>query len=341
MTTAKKMLRDGDTVVTKDGFIFNVFGYEHPPSRVFAYLKYIPTALANLFPIDYLERTWKFREVDFHRAEKLYTAKNYQTFIETFRNNFADYVHFCPFRRKEIVSVPLDSVEQVYVPRDCLQHLVELKNRDSLQEMALELVTLLSRESNICIEDFGVHGSIALDMHTSESDIDLVVYGAENFRKLETAIATLVDDKILSYVINNKLDCARRFKGKYLNMLFMYNATRKHEEIKSKYGVFKYTSVTPIKFFCKVKDDSEAMFRPAIYRIEKFQQIDTASTLAKEKIPELVISMIGCYRNVARKSDRIRVSGILEHVENLETGQIFHQVVVGTGKHKEERIWPI
>jgi predicted nucleotidyltransferase len=158
---------------------------------------------------------------------------------------------------------------------------------------------------------------------------------------LETTIARLVDDKTLSYMINNKLDCARRFKGKYLNKLFMYNAIRKHEEIKSKYGVFKYTSVTPIKFFCEVKDDSEAMFRPAIYRIEKFQQIDTASTLAKEKIPKLVVSMIGCYRNVARKGDRIRVSGILEHVENLETGRIFHQVVVGTGKHKEERIWPI
>ena len=33
---------DGDTFVTKDGFIMNTFGYEHPDDRVFAFLKYIP-----------------------------------------------------------------------------------------------------------------------------------------------------------------------------------------------------------------------------------------------------------------------------------------------------------
>ena len=29
---------DGDTFVTKDGFIMNTFGYEHPDDRVFAFL---------------------------------------------------------------------------------------------------------------------------------------------------------------------------------------------------------------------------------------------------------------------------------------------------------------
>jgi len=54
-----------------------------------------------------------------------------------------------------------------------------------------------------------------------------------------------------------------------------------------------------------------------------------------------VVSMIGCYRNVARRGDRIRVSGMLERVENLETGQVSHQVVVGTGTSEEEHIWPL
>jgi predicted nucleotidyltransferase len=51
--------------------------------------------------------------------------------------------------------------------------------------------------------------------------------------------------------------------------------------------------------------------------------------------------MVGCYRNVARKGDTIRVSGMLELVENVETGNAFHQVVVGTGTSEEEHIWPI
>jgi predicted nucleotidyltransferase len=51
--------------------------------------------------------------------------------------------------------------------------------------------------------------------------------------------------------------------------------------------------------------------------------------------------MIGCYRNVARRGDRVQVSGMLEQVENLETGEVFHQVVVGTGISEEEYIWPL
>jgi predicted nucleotidyltransferase len=51
--------------------------------------------------------------------------------------------------------------------------------------------------------------------------------------------------------------------------------------------------------------------------------------------------MIGCYRNVAKNGDKIRVSGMLERAENVETGEVFHQVVVGTSISEEEHIWPL
>jgi len=207
--------------------------------------------------------------------------------------------------------------------------------------MTLDFVNLLSSESGIAIEDFGVHGSIALRIHTRKSDIDIVVYGSQNFRKLEKTIDKLVEAGTLGYVFNNRLDAARRHKGRYSNRIFMYNAVRKPEEVNSTYGEFKYTPITPIEFCCRVKDDNEAMFRPAIYKIEDYKPANPVSVLPKEKIPELVVSMIGCYRNVARKEDKIKVSGMLERVESLGTGEVFHQVVVGTGKSEEEHIWPL
>jgi predicted nucleotidyltransferase len=51
--------------------------------------------------------------------------------------------------------------------------------------------------------------------------------------------------------------------------------------------------------------------------------------------------MIGCYRNVARKGDKIQVSGMLERVEKTETGEAYYQVVVGTAESEEEHIWPV
>jgi predicted nucleotidyltransferase len=332
---------DGDTFETSDGFIFNVFGYEHPKDRVFAFLKYIPAKFKTLFNVSYLENAWKYEGQEVFRAERLYTAENYQNFLATFRTSFPQYVYFCPFREKEIISSPTSSIRHVHTPRACLDRLTEVQKRDDLQESALNLINLLSDESAIPFDDFGLHGSIALNMYTSKSDIDFVVYGAQNFRKLEATIGHLAKDRRLSYASKNRVEAARRFKGKYEGRIFMYNAVRKPSEINIKYGLFKYTPVCHVEFRCGVSDDSETMFRPAIYRIEDYEPLSAKSELGNKETPNSVVAMIGCYRNVARKGDRIRVSGVLERVENLESGQIHRQVVVGTGTSEDERIWPL
>jgi predicted nucleotidyltransferase len=262
-------------------------------------------------------------------------------FLETFRNNFPNYVYFCPFREKEVISTPLNSIKRVFVPKECLSSLKKTKSKDSLQKITLDLIELLSSKSGVISEDLGIHGSIALNMHTIESDIDLAVYGARNFRKLEETIDNLVEEGTLNYVVNNRLDAARLYKGRYSNRVFMYNAVRKPEEINSKYGMFKYSPLAHVKFRCAVRSDNEAMFRPAIYKIENYKPTNPTSTFSKDKIPRLVVSMIGCYRNVAKRGDKIEVSGVLERVKNIKTEEIFHQVVVGTGMHKDEYIWPL
>jgi len=332
---------DGDTFVTKEGFIFNVFGYEHPDDRVFAFLKYIPARFKEFFHMEFLQRTWQYGATQLFRAEKLYTAQNYQGFLQTFRDRFHDFVYYCPFRKKDLISAPLTSVGKIYVPSICLRSLENLENRDDLQEDSLDFINLLSSESGIGSQNFGIHGSVALGMHTMKSDIDVVVYGAENYRTLEKTVERLVEAGVLSYQFNNRLDAARHFKGRFGKRVFMYNAIRKPEEINMKYGTFMYSPIVSVKFNCLIKGDAEAMFRPAIYEIDDYTPANEKSQLQEEQTPTYVVSMVGCYRNVARRDDRIRVSGMLERVENLKTGDCFHQVVVGTGNSEDESIWPI
>jgi predicted nucleotidyltransferase len=326
--------------VTKDVFIFNAFGYEHPDNRVFAFLKYIPAEFRRLFNVDFLERTWTYGRTQLFRAEKLYTAENYQAYLQTFRNTFPDFAYFCPFRKKEVIAAPLASIKKVYVPGECLRSLQKRRNRDSLQEATLDLIKLLSTESRVSEDDFGVHGSVALEMHTSASDIDIVVYGARNFRILEGTVDKLVKAGVLNYQSNNRLDAARRFKGRYKNRVFMYNAVRKPEEINVKYGAVTYSAIDPVRFICTVKDDGEAMFRPATYGIENYEPCDEGSDLETKNLPSKLVSMVGCYRNVAKHGDKIKVSGMLEHADNLETSKSFNQVIVGTGTSEEEGICP-
>jgi predicted nucleotidyltransferase len=338
------MPMDGDTFVTSDGFIMNTFGYEHPDDRVFAFLKYIPAQYKKLFNVEMLSRTWKFGTKpltnQLFRAEKLYTAKNYQTFIEAFRKEFPDYLFYDETRGKELITAPLDKIEQVFVPKDRLVWLENVKNPDSLQRLALELIDVVSKESGVPKREMGIHGSIALDMHSPESDMDFVVYGAENFRLVEQAIQRLVNEAKFTYIAGNRIEAARKFVGKYKGKIWMYNATKKPEEIKSQYGDFTFTPLSQVRFKAVVCDDSETMYRPAIYKISNYQPEDPQSEVDLQQTPTIVASNIGCYRNVARAGQQIKVSGTLEKAESTKGGRVFYQVVVGTATSEEEYIWP-
>ena len=323
----------------------NTFGYEHPVDRVFAFLKYIPAKYKELFDVEMLTRMWKFGTnpltSQLFRAEKLYTAKNYQTFIEAFRKNFPDYLFYDKTRGKELITAPLDKIEQVFVPRDRLVWLRNLKNPDNFQRMALEFIELVQRESGVPYEDLGLHGSTALEMHSPESDIDFVVYGTANFRRVEQTLQVLANQGIVSYIVGNRIEAARHFVGKYKGKIWMYNATRKPEEIKGKYGEYTYIPLAPVRFWATICDDTETMYRPAIYKITNYKPVDAQSELQLEQIPIQVVSNIGCYRNVARQGQQIKVSGILEKVTSTTDENIsFYQVVVGTATSEEEYVWP-
>lgn len=332
--------RDGETLLTKEGFIFYVFGYEHPDNRVFSFLKYIPSIHAHHFPIRFLKQKWNLDGTELSRPEKLYTPENYQKFVNTLKKHFPHYLYCCPFRGKEVLSVPLDKIKQVYLPEDCLERIFKAEKKDPIQQETVDLVSLLSESSGVSIQDFGIHGSVGLNMHSQYSDIDLVVYGSGNFKKLESAVNKLADEGVFTHVCSKKIDFARKHRGRYNNRRFVYNAVKKFEEINAPHGKLKYTPIKNVKFTSMVADDNENMFRPAIYPVSNYCPENSESELSKEQIPLRVSSMIGYYRNVARKGDNVKVSGTLEKVENLDSGEVCYQVVVGTATQEKEYIEP-
>jgi len=327
---------DGDAFLTHDGFIFYTFGYEHPADRVFAFLKYIPLKKQKLFKIDYLTTRWRLGSLELIRPKSLYSPNNFHKYSEVFRRSFPHYLYYCPYRGKEVICPTRKSMKRVYTPRRGFQALLHKKDKNGMQSLTLELIDFLSDASGVSIDDFGVHGSIALGMETSGSDIDLVVYGAYNFRKLEATVNKLVAERALDGTSFNELNRTphKQFKGKP----FICNAVRKADEINTAYGDSKYSPLSPVKFRCRVTDDAETMFRPAIYRIRNYQSMNSQSNLTHNHTPNTVTSMIGLYRNIARKDDEIEVSGVLEQIEELGTGKTSFQVVVGSGTSEDEYI---
>lgn len=245
--------RDGDAFLTKDNFLFYTFGYEHPAERITAFLKYIPQCSSSLFAVDYLPTVWRLNSTKFLRPRQMYSVHNFRKFAETFSQSFPNYLYHCPYRNKEIVCPPRKTVKHAYVPSQRLKLLLKKKNRNCLQDLTIELVNLFADASEVPLEDFGVHGSIALGMERDESDIDIVVYGSRNFRKLERAVKKLVQEGTLAYNLRNGLESARKQNGHFAEKAFVYTAVRNEDELTPKYGDSRYSVIKPVEIRCSVE----------------------------------------------------------------------------------------
>jgi predicted nucleotidyltransferase len=333
--------RDGDILQTKDNFLFYTFGYVHPPQRVIAYLKYIPKKLRHLFPLSFHQSIWVKDGWELVRPRKLYSPENFKTIHTTFTRYFPNYLFNCPYLNKAVIAVPRLNLKANYNPQHALQQLLARPDLDSLQGRALRLVKLLSQATSVQLEDFGVHGSLSLNMHTHFSDIDLSVYGANNFQKVINGVHKLIRQDELVALFENESDRLRNNKGLFEGTKFVLNAIRQYSEITETYGDYSYIRLQPVKLRCDVYDNQEAFFKPAIYGITNCCPALSSLNVDVNENPTKLVSMIGQFRGIARKGQSVQVSGMLEKVRSIN-GTIKYRVVIGSGEiGEEEYMWPI
>ncbi|WXG39911.1 MAG: hypothetical protein WED07_03645 [Candidatus Freyarchaeum deiterrae] len=327
--------RDGDAILTKEGFIFYTIGYVHPDDRVIAFIKYIPKDLKDRFDVPWLPYEWVLEGNPLVRPEKLYSPKIYSSFISSLREIIPDAVYFNPYVGKELVTVPKDHIKAVYVPNESLQFLLRKKEHDELERKAVEVIGMLSKESGVPVEDFGIHGSISLQMHNYQSDIDIAIYGSENFRKVKEAFHSLATRGEVSILEADEFDPIRQNRGVYQSSRFVINAIRKTEEITERFGQYKYEATKPVEAVCLVVNNNASMFRPSVYEVNNCK----SKQIKKVEEPKSIVSMIGQFRDFASVGEKIKVRGMLEKEEELTTGKKEYRIVVGSGKG-EEYLWP-
>ncbi|MHA1652084.1 MAG: nucleotidyltransferase domain-containing protein [Candidatus Helarchaeota archaeon] len=327
--------RDGDIIFTKHGFIFYAFGYDHPINKIIAYLKYIPKELQNQFNLNWIPFEWNFRNISLVRPKKLYSPKIFKEIQRVFKANYPEYLYFDPFIGKTVFVVPHHLIKIYFVPEIQLRHLLQKSNPDPLERDAIELIQMLSRKAQVPLSDFGIHGSLSTGMHTDSSDIDIAIYGAENFLRVKKTVFLLFKEKKIEYLNETSSDEIRMNKCLYKGRKFVFNGIRKIDELREEYRRFKYTPIRTLHFYCDVVESRERMFRPALYNIEDYFPADNDSILLQTHWPSQVISMIGEFRDVARRGDEVEVQGLLEKVEDLKEGNSYYRIVVGSGRENE------
>jgi len=323
------VFRDGEIIVSTDRFIFYTFGYDHPEDRVISFLKYVPARHASRFSIEWTKYRWSFMGEDMVRPKELFSPENHLKLIGSFKKSFPQYLRYSRMLKRWLIAVPKRLILRVFDPSQCLVELLKEDERDFLEEKAIQLIGKLSSESEVPLASFGIHGSISLGMHHEGSDIDVIVYGSSSFRRVIEAMKRLEGKGEISLVRETFYDERKLNKGIFNHVRFNVNATRTLSEISDRRLHFE--PIAQIEASCKVVNDDEAMFRPAIYKVSECA-IESGPSFYADRVLEVCV-MIGQFRSLASNGDKMLVRGMLERVRSDD--EEWFRIVVGSGLRDE------
>ena len=328
------IVRDGDIILSTDGFIFYAVGYDHPEEMAISYLKYIPQEYKERFPLKFINNIWYHDMNPYIRPKQLYSPENFKIILQSFKKYFPQYLFSSDKIQKDIFVVPFERIRHVFVPKSGLQDLINRPNKDDLEKFAIELITFLSDKSQISLNKFGLHGSLLTGMHSPQSDVDIGVYDQENYHRVKETVKELVEKKEVNYLFEIESDKWRFNKCEYKGKKFVFNAIRELNQVKNRYNYVKYVPKHVIRGVARVSDVSDSSYRPAIYNIVDFKGD------SENIIPSQVVSMIGEYRDIAKLEQIIEFRGLLEKVLDLQSNKATYRVFIGS-ENDGEYIRPI
>jgi len=324
--------KDRDFIETKERMFFCVTGYLHPPDRYTAYLKYSPASSGK----------WRDRETTYRRELPYYHVRNVAETIRYLEQRYPFYVHYCPVRDIRFSMVPRERVARYYDPQERLREILA-DPRDPLEEEVCGLTMEIAAYAGVRPDDLGVTGSILIGLHDAGfSDIDLLVYGLENTRKVREALSEGGSPQIrrpdaervtmwcqaVTERFPLTLEEARYFARRrwnydfYGERYFSIHPTRTDAEITEQYGDHVYRSRGSARIRATVVEAGEALFLPAVYRVRDVRVLDGDPEAAEVRE---VVSYEGIYCGVGDAGQEIEARGKLETVD----GEL-RRVVIGT-----------
>lgn len=323
--------KDRDIVETCDGLMFVVVGYLHPPGRVTAYLKYVPSE----------EGKWGRGDTRYTRTLGYYHVTQIENTYGYLRERHPEYLYDCPVRNITVSCVPLSDVKLYYDPVERVDSLIREGPSDSLEEKLLGLVGYLREHADV-EGRIGVTGSILTRSHNPAfSDIDITVYGREESRRvreavlgarregvirgrgeeeLERWVAQRAEKFPLSREELRRIASKRWNYGFYRDTYVSVHPTRADDEITESYGDFTYSQLGEVKGTAVVADTSESIYLPAVYRVTDSKLRNRNVTISE------IVSYEGVYGDLFTVGEKVEFTGILERYEGKERG---HRVVLG------------
>ena len=332
---------EGDFVEDVNNIIFDVKGLEHPPTRVIAFPRYIPD-----------EKGDRIRKVGNRKYAKIYDLNLRYTYMKRFLRKYLVYDEVFDM---ELCEIPKTDIIRHYKPANKLKELISnIEFLDVTQQSALKLALILSYKSNVPLKNLGISGSIMVDLHKDNSDIDIVVYGTKESFKVIEALREFFNEGILRkysmdeyerlYVFRKayevldlkafiKHEKRKLFQGMFKGREFFIRFIENLSE-KKPYGYYRYKNLGKITVKARVIDDTRSIFTPVRYVIDnvKIIEAETKHPIKPENITEIV-SFRGRFCQQVFKGENIIAKGKIEAV--LENNYLTHYRIIVGGSPKD------
>lgn len=324
--------REGDLVETSEGLIFDVKGLVHPHGRIVAFIRYYPNENGD------------------RKRNRLVYGKVY-SFPDRYillKKRFPKYVVYDPVFDEILCEVPVSDAKKRLDPVEKLVRFRSCRILDPLQSKALQLAQLLRKTSKIPWSAIGISGSLLAGLHTASSDIDPIIYGSANCRRVYSALREMLDDPSSLFKPYSKQDLKSLFdfrskdtvvgfedfdrtesrkasQGKFMGTGYFVRFVKDWSEFSERYGDIQYKNSGYVRIKATIGDDSESIFTPCKYMLEKATIIDGP------RIPSIteIVSFRGRFCEQAKNGETIIAQGKVERVTDLKRHQEYFRLLIG------------
>jgi predicted nucleotidyltransferase len=341
---ASLSLRDRDGILTREGLIFRVFGYSHPPN---AYLCDAEYASAKIFTSNDPRAP---REGKNQLYYKFYNDEG----MKLVAKKYPQYLVFHEMLGLNLVGVNENDILEARKPEERLAVLLEAGPTDELLRATQRVLNMTLENSGLKTQNFGVFGSMLHSFHHPKySDIDFVIYGKAENTKMRQTLEELYGrgDSGLS----NEFESDDAMKGKrWLFKNFDVKDFVWHQRRKMIYGLYDDRASSgrvikaefePVKAWSEIKSeydsqarivqkgwvklkarvtaDAEAPFIPSVYGIQPTEVLNGPKEAAEAV---RVFSYMEEFRQQVQRDETVIVEGNLEEVQSAKGG--FHQITL-------------
>jgi predicted nucleotidyltransferase len=322
---------EGFAVETLDGLIFTVKGLVHPPDRLIAYLRYVPDSRGDR----------KRGEAPYRRVYRFEEQR------EILKSRFPTYINYDPVFGLQLQGVPWQYIRKVYDPCHRLANIRKRGAADPLEENALAFAELLQDTSGVPMERLGVSGSLLVNLHRPESDLDVIVYGEQEAWAVHGALRQLLNrpsgpirgpdtetllalhashrtDTPLSFSDFARLQSRKVNEGYFAGIQYFIRFVKRTEQCQERYGNPRFEPLGRATIRFRVKDDRDAIFTPCRYVTEDVVFLDRRPAVDLRE----VIAFRGRFSDQARIGEAAVARGSLERVI-ARAGRVHHCLTVG------------